>query len=40
METDVVDEITTRTECLMEMYQLVEQTASEKPDEATVESVF
>lgn len=36
MEQDVLDEINIRTECLMEMFQIVEQTAAEKPDEAMV----
>ena len=39
MEQDVLDEISIRTECLMEMFQIVEQTAAEKPDEAMVESI-
>ena len=33
MEQDVLDEINIRTECLMEMYQIVAQSASDKPDE-------
>lgn len=37
METDVLEEISMRTECLMEMFQIVEQSAAEKPDEAMVE---
>jgi len=37
MEQDVLDEINLRTECLMEMFQIVTQTASEKPDEAQVD---
>ena len=36
MEQDVLDEISLRSECLMEMYQLVAQSAAEKPDEAVV----
>lgn len=39
MEQDVLDEINIRTECLMEMYQIVEQTASEKPDELLVDQI-
>jgi len=33
MEQEVLDEINLRTECLMEMYQIVDQTAADKPDE-------
>jgi hypothetical protein len=40
METEVVEEINIRTECLMEMYQIVAQTAGEKPDEATVNQIY
>lgn len=40
MEQDVLDEINIRTECLMEMFQIVEQTASEKPDETQVNQVY
>jgi hypothetical protein len=36
MEQDVLDEINTRTECLMEMYQIVEHTAAKKPDQQKV----
>ena len=39
MEQDVLDEINIRTECLMEMFQIVEQTAAEKPDEAMVNQI-
>jgi hypothetical protein len=39
MEQDVLDEISMRTECLMEMFQIVEQSAAEKPDEAMVEQI-
>jgi len=39
MEQDVLDEINIRTECLMEMFQIVEQTAAEKPDEAMVDQI-
>ena len=39
MEQDVLDEINIRTECLMEMFQIVEQTAAEKPDQSMVESI-
>jgi hypothetical protein len=34
MEQDVLDEINLRSECLMEMYQIVEQSSADKPDEA------
>lgn len=33
MEQEVLDEINLRTECLMEMYQIVDDTAQSKPDE-------
>jgi hypothetical protein len=36
MEQEVLDEINLRTECLMEMYQIVDQTAADKPDENQV----
>jgi len=39
METEVLDEITNRSECLMEMYQMIEQSAAEKPDEAMVDKI-
>ena len=39
METEVLEEITTRSECLMEMYQMIEASASEKPDEAKVDMI-
>ena len=34
MEQDVLDEINIRTECLIEMFYIVAQAATEKPDEA------
>ena len=40
METEVLEEITTRSECLMEMYQMIEASAAEKPDEAMVEKIY
>ena len=39
MEQDVLDEIAIRTEVLMELFQIVEQTAAEKPDEAMVDQI-
>jgi len=39
MEQDVLDEINIRKECLMEMFQIDEQTAAEKPDLSMVESI-
>jgi len=40
MEQDVLDEINLRTECLMEMFQIVAQSAAEKPDEAQVNAIY
>ena len=40
MEQDVLDEINVRSECLMEMYQIVNQNASEKPSEAQVDEIL
>jgi hypothetical protein len=40
MEQDVLDEINLRSECLMEMYQIVEQSSSDKPDEAQVDQIL
>ena len=39
IQQEVLDEINLRTECLMEMYWIVEQTASEKPDENQVNAI-
>lgn len=39
METEVLDEITNRSECLMEMFQMIEASAAEKPSQAMVESI-
>lgn len=39
MEQEVLDEINLRTECLMEMYQIVDQTAANKPDENQVNAI-
>lgn len=40
MEQDVLDEINLRSECLMEMYQIVEQSSADKPDEAQVDQLL
>ena len=40
METDVLEEINLRTECLMEMYQIVAQTSGEKPNKAQVDKIY
>mmetsp|Transcript_13169 Transcript_13169/g.22319 ORF Transcript_13169/g.22319 Transcript_13169/m.22319 type:complete len:335 (-) Transcript_13169:615-1619(-) len=40
MEQDVLEEISIRTECLTEMYQMVAQSAAEKPDEVQVDSIY
>ena len=39
METEVLDEIQTRSECLMEMFGLIQQEASDKPDKNMVDSI-
>lgn len=38
-EQEVLDQINLRTECLMEMYQMMETAASEKPNEQEVQSL-
>ena len=40
MEQDVLDEINLRSECLMEMYQIVEASSSDKPDEVQVDQIL
>ncbi len=40
METDVFTEIQLRTECLIEMYELVEQNQLGKVDQSEVEALF
>lgn len=39
MEQEVLDEINLRTECLMEMYQIVDDTAQSKPNEQEVNAI-
>ncbi len=40
MEADVINEIQIRTECLIEMYELVEQNQLGKVDQAEVEALY
>ena len=40
MEQEVLDEINLRSECLMEMYQIVDDTAQSKPDESEVHNIL
>ena len=39
MEQEVLDEISLRTECLMEMFQIVDDSASSKPNEEEVKAI-
>lgn len=40
MEQDVLEEISMRTECLMEMYQHLVEANADKPDEAQVNQIY